>query len=81
MILTGEAAQLAGLENDLARLNHSIRELSVYASDATLTLKTEFAKSPAAVETLSKPLVETVNLDVAESSIVEAIVEEIGLHL
>jgi hypothetical protein len=32
VILTGEAPQLAGLENDLARLNSGIRELSVYTS-------------------------------------------------
>ena len=81
MILTGEAQQLAGLENDLARLNPSIRELSVYTSDASQALQVELAQSPAAAETLSKSLADTANLGVAEPSIAEAIIEEIGLHL
>jgi conjugative relaxase-like TrwC/TraI family protein len=78
VILTGEAAQLAGLENDLARLNPNLRELSVYTSQA---LQVELAQSPVAAEALSKPLVETANLGVAETSLAEAIIEEIGLHL
>ena len=81
VILTGEAAQLAGLEDDLARLNPNIRELSVYTSDATQALRVELAQSPAAAETLSKSLAETTNLGIAEPSIAEAIIEEIGLHL
>ena len=81
VILTGEAPQLAGLENDLARLNPSIRELSVYTSDTSQALQVELAQSPAADETLSRSLVETTNLGVAESSLAETIIEEIGLHL
>jgi hypothetical protein len=76
VILTGEAPQLARLEDDLARLNPSIRELSVYTSDASQALQVELAQSPAVAETLSKSLADTANLGVAES-----IVEEIGLHL
>ena len=81
VILTGEAPQLAGLENDLARLNSGIRELSVYTSDASQSLQVDLAQSRAAAETLSKSLAETTNLGIAEPSIAEAIIEEIGLHL
>jgi conjugative relaxase-like TrwC/TraI family protein len=72
VILTGEAQQLAGLENDLARLNPNVRELSVYTSDASQALQ---VKPAVAAEMLQK------SVGVAESSIAEAIVEEIGLHL
>jgi hypothetical protein len=81
VILTGEAHQLAGLENDLARLNPSIRELSVYTSDASQGLQVELAQTPVAAETPSKSLANTANLVIAEPSIAEAIFEEIGLHL
>jgi hypothetical protein len=81
VILTGEATQLAGLENDLARLNSSIRELSVYTSDASQRLQVELAQTPVAAETPSKSLANTANLVIAEPSIAEAIFEEIGLHL
>jgi hypothetical protein len=81
VILAGEAAQLANLEDDLARLNPSIRELSVYTSDASQRLKVELAQTPAAAETLSKSLADTANLGVAEPSIAEATIEEIGMHL
>jgi conjugative relaxase-like TrwC/TraI family protein len=81
VILTGEAPQLAGLENDLARLNPNLRELSVYTSDPSQALHVELAQSPTAVETLSKSLPGAANLGVAESSLAETIVEEIGLHL
>jgi conjugative relaxase-like TrwC/TraI family protein len=81
VILTGESAQLAGLEDDFARLNPNIRELSVYTSDVPQTLQAELAQSPAVAETLSKSLADTVNLSVAEPSIAETIIEEIGLHL
>jgi hypothetical protein len=67
VILTGEAPQLARLEDDLARLNPSIRELSVYTSDASQALQVELAQSPAVAETLSKSLADTANLGVAES--------------
>jgi hypothetical protein len=76
VILTGEAPQLAGLEDDLARLNPNIRELSIYTSDASQALQVGLAQSPAALETLSKSLADTANLGIAES-----IIEEIGLHL
>jgi conjugative relaxase-like TrwC/TraI family protein len=78
VILTGEAQQLAGLENDLAQLNPGVRELSVYTSDASQALQVE---RNAAAETLSKSVADAANLGVAEPTIVEAIVEEIGLHL
>jgi conjugative relaxase-like TrwC/TraI family protein len=81
VILTGEVTQLAGLEDDLARLNPSIRELSVYTSDASQALQVELAQSPTAADTLSKSLSGAANLGVAEPSIAEAIIEEIGLHL
>jgi hypothetical protein len=81
IILTGEAAQLAGLEDDLARLNPSIHELSVYTSDASQTLQVELAQSPVAAEALSKPLAEVGGLGIAESSLAESLIEEIGLHL
>jgi conjugative relaxase-like TrwC/TraI family protein len=81
VILTGEATQLAGLENDLSRLNPSIRELSIYTSDSSQALQVEHAQSPAAAETLSKSLADTANLGVAEPSVAETIIEEIGLHL
>jgi conjugative relaxase-like TrwC/TraI family protein len=81
VILTGEAPQIAGLENDLARLNSGIHELSVYTSGASQSLQVDLAQSPAAAETLSKSLAETTNLGIAEPSIAEAIIEEIGLHL
>jgi conjugative relaxase-like TrwC/TraI family protein len=81
VILTGEAAQLAGLEEDLARLHPNIRELSIYKSNASQALHVELAQSPAAAETLSKSLADIVNPGVAEPSLAEAIVEEIGLHL
>jgi hypothetical protein len=41
----------------------------------------ESAGNIAAAEVLSKPLAEAANLSMAESSLVETIVEEIGLHL
>jgi len=81
MILTGEALQLAGLEDDLARLHPNIRELSVYTSHATQALQVELAQSPNAAELLSTPQPEIANLGVAEPSLAEAIIEEIGLHL
>jgi len=81
VILTGKAPQLAGLEDDLARLHPSIRELSFYTSDASQALQVELAQSPVAAETLSKSLAETANLGIAEPSIAEAIIEEIGLHI
>lgn len=81
VILTGEAQQFAGLENDLARLNPNLRELSVYTSDASQALKVELAQSPATAETLSKSLADAANLDIAKPSIAEAVIEEIGLHL
>jgi conjugative relaxase-like TrwC/TraI family protein len=81
VILTGEAAQLAGLEDDLARLNPSIRELSVYTSDASQALQIELAQQPVAAESLSKSLADTANIGIAKPSIAEAIIEEIGLHL
>lgn len=78
VILTGEAQQLAGLENDLARLNPGVRELSVYTSDASQALQVE---RTATVDTLSKSDANAANLGVAEPSITEAIVEELGIHL
>jgi hypothetical protein len=81
MILTGEALQLAGLENDLARLHPNIRELSVYTSNATQALQVELAQSPNAAELLSTPQPEMANLGVAEPSLAEAIIEEFGIHL
>jgi hypothetical protein len=81
VILTGEATQLAGLENDLARLNPSIRELSVYTSDASQALKVELAQSPAAAETLSKSLADTANRGVSAHSLAETVIEELGIHL
>jgi conjugative relaxase-like TrwC/TraI family protein len=81
VILTGEAARLAGLENDLARLNPNLRELSIYTSDASKALQVDLAQRPAAAETLSKLLADTANVGIAEPSIAEAIIEEIGLHL
>jgi conjugative relaxase-like TrwC/TraI family protein len=77
VILTGEAQQLAGLEQDLARLNPGIRELSVYTSDASQTLQVERA---ATTETLSRSVTDAANLGVAEPSIAETIAEELGLH-
>jgi hypothetical protein len=68
VILTGEAAQLANLEHDLARLNPNIRELSVYTSNASKDLQVELAPQPVATEALSK-------------SLAESLAEEIGLHL
>jgi len=81
IILTGEAAQLAGLESDLARLNPSIRELSVYTSDASQALQVELAQQPVVAEVLSKLPTEVTNFGIAEPSITDAIVEELGLHL
>jgi hypothetical protein len=81
MILTGEALQLAGLEDDLARLHPNIRELSVYTSNATKALQVELAQSPNAAELLSTPQPEMANLGVAEPSLAEAIIEEFGIHL
>jgi hypothetical protein len=81
VILTGEATLLAGLEDNLARLNPNIRELSVYTSDASQALQVELAQSPATVEALSKPLAGATNLGIVESSLPEIIIEEIGLHL
>jgi len=81
VILTGEAAHLAGLENDLARLNPSIRELSVYTSDASQALQVELAQSPTIAETLSKSLAGAGKLGIVESSLSETIIEEVGLHL
>jgi conjugative relaxase-like TrwC/TraI family protein len=78
VILTGEAQQLAGLESNLARLNPSIRELSVYTSDTSQTLQMNRTTT---AETLSKPVTNSVNLGKTEPSIAEAIVEELGLHL
>jgi len=72
---------LAGLEDNLARLNPNIRELSVYTSDASQALQVELAQSPATVEALSKPLAGATNLGIVESSLPEIIIEEIGLHL
>ena len=81
VILTGEATQLAGLADDLARLNPSIREFTVYTSDASQRLQVELAHQPVAAETLSKSLAGAANLGIAESSLAESIIEEIGLHL
>jgi len=81
VILTGEAQQLAGLENDLARLNPGARELSVYTSDASQVLQVEHAQSPAAAETLSKSLAENANLGIEKATLAESLIEEIGLHL
>jgi conjugative relaxase-like TrwC/TraI family protein len=81
VILTGEAAQLAGLEEDLARLHPHIRELAIYTSDATQALRMELTQQPAVAEALSKPLAGTANLGIVESSLPETIIEEIGLHL
>jgi ATP-dependent exoDNAse (exonuclease V) alpha subunit len=81
VILTGEAAQLAGLEDDLARLHRDIRELSVYTSGATEALQVGLAQSPAAGELLSERRAEVANLGIAKPSLAEAIIEEIGLHL
>jgi hypothetical protein len=81
MILTGEALQLAGLEDDLARLHPNIRELSVYTSDATQALQVELAQNSVATEALSKPLAEVASPGIAESSLAETIIEEMGLHL
>jgi hypothetical protein len=81
VILTGEATQLAGLENDLARLNSGIRELSVYTSDASQSLQVELAQQPVAAESLSKSIADIANIGIAKPSIAVAIVEEIGLHL
>jgi conjugative relaxase-like TrwC/TraI family protein len=81
VILTGEAQQLAGLEQNLTRLNPSIRELSVYTSDASQVLQAELAQSPTAAETLSKSLVETANLGIENATLAESLIEEIGLHL
>lgn len=81
VILTGEAAQLAGFENDLARLNPNIRELTVYTSDASQALQAGLGKNPVAAETSSKSITDTVNLGAAETSIAAAVIDEIGLHL
>ena len=81
VILTGEAQQLAGLEQNLTRLNPSIRELSVYTSDASQVLQAELAQSPTAAETLSKSLAETANLGIENATLAESLIEEIGLHL
>jgi conjugative relaxase-like TrwC/TraI family protein len=81
VILTGEAPQLAGLENDLASLNSHIRELSVYTSDATQAIQMGIAQQTAAAELTSRPLAETVSLGIVESSFAESLIEEIGLHL
>jgi hypothetical protein len=81
VILTGEAAQLAGLEDDLAHLNPSIRELAVYTSDASQVLQVELAQNSVATEALSKPLAEVASPGIAESSLAETIIEEMGLHL
>jgi len=81
VILSGDASQLAGLENDLARLRPNIRELSVYTSDATETLQVELAHSSVAIEPLSKPLTGPAKSCISKASIAETIVEEIGLHL
>jgi hypothetical protein len=81
VILTGEVTQLAGLENDLARLNSGIRELSVYTSDASQTLQVDLAQSPAAAEKLSKSLAENANLGIEKATLAESFIEEIGLHL
>jgi hypothetical protein len=81
VILTGEAQQLAGLENDLARLNPGVRELSVYTSDASQVLHVEHAQSPAAAETLSKSLAENAKLGIEKATLAESLIEEIGLHL
>jgi len=81
VILTGEAQQLAGLEDDLARLNPNIRELSIYTSDASQTLQVGHAQNLTASETLSKSVAETTSVGKDISSVAETIVEEIGLHL
>ena len=81
VILTGEAQQLAGLENDLARLNPSIRELSVYTSDASQTLQVGLAPHPALAEALAKPIADTANISIEKATLAESLIEEIGLHL
>jgi conjugative relaxase-like TrwC/TraI family protein len=81
VILTGQAEQLAGLEDDLAHLHPSVREFSIYTSDTSQTLQVELAQNPAVAETLSKSISDTVNFGVVEPSIAEAVIEEIGLHL
>jgi hypothetical protein len=81
VILTGEAVQLAALEGDLARLNPSIRELSVYTSDASQVLQVELAQNSVSAEALSQPLAEVASPGIAESSLAETIIEEMGLHL
>jgi hypothetical protein len=62
VILTGEAAQLAGLENDLARLNPSIRELSVYTSETMQAFQAELAKNPVAAHSLAESIIEEIGL-------------------
>jgi conjugative relaxase-like TrwC/TraI family protein len=81
VILTGEATQIAGLEDDLARLNPNIRGLSVYTSDASQALQLELTQSTAAAETLSKSVAGAANLGIVETFLPETIIEEIGLHL
>jgi hypothetical protein len=81
VILTGGTQQLAGLENDLTRLNPGVRELSVYTSDASQTLQVDLAQSPAATEKLSKSLAENANLGIEKATLAESLIEEIGLHL
>ncbi len=78
VILTGEATQLASLGDDLARLNPGIRELAIYTSGAAQSFQVEFAQQPVVTEALSKPLAGAANLGIAESSLLETIVEEIG---
>ncbi|WP_420236248.1 ParB/RepB/Spo0J family partition protein [Telmatobacter bradus] len=81
VILAGEATQLSGLEDNLARLNSSICELSVYTSNASQSLQVDLAQSTVAAETLSKSVIGATNLSVEGPSVAESIIEEIGLHL
>jgi hypothetical protein len=41
----------------------------------------ELAQQPVVTEALSEPLAWAANLGIAESSLLETIIEEIGLHL
>jgi hypothetical protein len=81
VILTGEAPQLAGLEDDLAGLNPGIRELTIYTSGAAQSFQVELAQQSVVAEALSKPLAGAANLGIVESFPPETIIEEIGLHL
>jgi hypothetical protein len=81
VILTGEAPQLAGLENDLAR---SIPASASFPSTRPMRLRRfrlNLRSNPAAAETLSKSLAGHCESRRRKPSIAEAIIEEIGLHL